>query len=360
MPGPELSERLREALNTGTKPVAESHRFDEGALERWMRVNVPGLRGPIVVRQFKGGQSNPTYQIVTPGMSYVLRRKPPGLLLPSAHAVDREYYAMTALEKAGFPAPRTFGLCTNEAVIGTWFYLMEMVEGRILWDQTLPLLEPAERHAIFVAKIRTLADLHNLDPAAIGLADYGKPGNYMGRQVARWTRQYRASMTQPVPEMEWLIKWLPSTLPAQDRTSLVHGDYRLDNMILHATEPRVAAVLDWELSTLGDPLADFAYFLVNWVSGPLSDLADLETHGIPTLQEAVEIYCRHTDRSHLPDLNWYFAYCHFRMAGITQGIAGRVRDGTANSPEATEAEGRVAPLARTAWDFAMRAGATSV
>ncbi len=223
----DVAEQEREQLNTGTKAVADSHRFDEASLDRWMRANVAGYAGPLEVRQFKGGQSNPTYQLITPGKKYVLRRKPPGKLLPSAHAVDREYKVITALGTTGFPVARTYGLCTDDEVIGTWFYIMDMVEGRILWDQTLPQCEPAERHAIFMAKIKILADLHNTDYEAIGLGDFGRPGNYMGRQVERWTKQYKASETQLIPEMERLITWLPATLPAQERTSVVHGDYRL-------------------------------------------------------------------------------------------------------------------------------------
>jgi len=353
----EPSEQEREALNSGTKPVAASHRFDEPALDRWMRANVDGYRGGMKVRQFKGGQSNPTFQLLTPERSYALRRKPHGALLDSAHAIDREHRVMTALRPTGFPVPATYGLCTDASVIGTWFYVMEMVEGRVLWDQSLPNLAPAMRRAVFDAKIRTLAQLHAVDPIGIGLGDFGKPGNYMGRQVARWTRQYRASATQSVPEMDLLSAWLPATLPPQERISVVHGDYRLDNMVFHSTEPRVLAVLDWELSTLGDPLADFTYLLSNWVGGQLGQLQDLSERGIPTFREAIDAYCAASGRSDIPHLDWYLAYCQFRMAAISQGIAGRVRDGTANSPEAVLAEQRVAPLARIGWAFAQRAGA---
>ncbi|MDO9244932.1 MAG: phosphotransferase family protein, partial [Phenylobacterium sp.] len=231
----EVTEQAREQLNTGTKEVVESHKFDEAALAAWMEANVAGYVGPLEVRQFKGGQSNPTYQLVTPNKKYVLRRKPPGKLLPSAHAVDREYKVITALHTTGFPVAKSWGLCTDDSVIGTMFYVMDMVEGRILWDQSLPQYEPAERHAIYMAKLKTLADLHNTDHEAIGLGDYGRPGNYMGRQVDRWTKQYKASETEHIEEMERLIKWLPESLPEQERTSVVHGDYRLDNMVLHAT-----------------------------------------------------------------------------------------------------------------------------
>jgi aminoglycoside phosphotransferase (APT) family kinase protein len=311
------------------------------------------------VRQFKGGQSNPTYQLVTPSKKYVMRRKPPGKLLPSAHAVDREYKVISALYPTGFPVARSYGLCTDEEVIGTMFYVMDMVEGRILWDQQLPQYEPAQRRAIYMAKLKTLADLHNTDHEAIGLGDYGKPGNYMGRQVDRWTKQYRASETVKLEEMERLIEWLPRTVPPQERTSVVHGDYRLDNMVLHPTEPRVIAVLDWELSTLGEPLADFTYLLMNWVNGSIANIPDLEAHGVPSIEEYVAEYCRLTGRDSLPDLNWYFAYNIFRLAGIIQGIVGRVRDGTANSPQAAAMAERVPLLAKAGWSFAQKAGATA-
>lgn len=355
----DAAEQQREQLNTGTKEVAESHRFDEAALEGWMKANVEGYAGPLEVRQFKGGQSNPTYQLITPGKKYVMRRKPPGKLLPSAHAVDREYKVITALGTTGFPVARTYGLCTDESVIGTMFYVMDMVEGRILWDQSLPQYQPAERRAIFMGKLKTLADLHNTDYEKIGLGDYGKPGNYMGRQVDRWTKQYKASETQHIEEMERLIDWLPKTLPPQERTSVVHGDYRLDNMIFHPTEPRVIAVLDWELSTLGEPLADFTYLLMNWVNGTVATIPDLKAHGIPSIEEYVDEYCRLTGRSGLPDLNWYFAYNIFRLAGIIQGIVGRARDGTANSPQAAAMAPRVVSLAQAGWKFAQKAGATA-
>jgi aminoglycoside phosphotransferase (APT) family kinase protein len=286
-----------------------------------------------------------------------MRRKPPGKLLPSAHAVDREFKVISGLYPTGFPVARPYGLCTDESVTGTMFYVMGMVEGRILWDQTLPQYQPAERRAIYMAKLKTLADLHNTDYEAAGLGDFGRPGNYMGRQVDRWTKQYRASETEKLEDMERLIEWLPSSLPNQDRTSIVHGDYRLDNMVLHPTESRVIAVLDWELSTLGDPLADFTYLLMNWTTGMIAQIPDLTAHGIPTVEEYVAEYCRLTGRSGLPELNWFFAYNAFRLAGILQGIVGRVRDGTANSPQAAEQAARVPALAAAAWAFAKKAGA---
>ena len=355
------AEQTAQETFSGTKPVEERHKIDQGALEAWLKANVAGYEGPLELRQFKGGQSNPTYQLVTPKQKYVLRRKPPGKLLPSAHAVDREYKVIAALHPTGFPVAQPFGLCTDDAVIGTWFYVMDMVEGRIIWDGTIPDSNPAERRAIYKDKIETLAKLHNTDVAAVGLSDFGKPGNYFGRQVDRWGKQYVASETQKIPVMDRLIDWLPKTLPADDQTSVVHGDYRLDNMVIHPTEPRVIAVLDWELSTLGNPLADFTYLLMNWVmptdsgrSG-LSNV-DLKALGIPDVNEAVDIYCKATGRSGLPELDWYFAYNAFRLAAICQGIAGRVRDGTANSPQAVAMGERVPLLAAVAEKFARNAG----
>jgi aminoglycoside phosphotransferase (APT) family kinase protein len=350
-------EQEREALNTGVKPVAESHRFDEGALAEWMTANVEGYEGPLQARQFKGGQSNPTYQLVTPRQSYVMRRKPPGKLLPSAHAVDREFRVISALHPTGFPVARPYGLCTDESVVGTMFYVMEMVEGRVLWDQSLPAYSPPERHAIHMAALSTLAALHNTDYKAVGLEGFGRPGNYMLRQIDRWTKQYKASETQHLETIERLIEWLPRTAPDDDQTTIVHADYRLDNMIMHATEPRVVAVLDWELATLGNPLADFTYVLMQWVNGSLSTIPDLKARGIPTMEEYIAEYCRLTGREGLPDLNWFFAYNAFRLAGICQGIVGRARDGTANSPQAAAMGARVPLLGEAAWKFALAAGA---
>lgn len=350
-------EQTREADNTGVMAVAEAHRFDEAALAGWMAKNVEGYAGPVEVRQFKGGQSNPTYQLVTPGRNYVLRRKPPGKLLPSAHAVDREFKVISALYPTGFPVPKPYGLCEDEAVLGTAFYIMDMVEGRVLWDQSLPGYAPAERHALHMAAVRTLAALHNTDYRAVGLEDFGRPGNYMMRQISRWTKQYKASETQHLEAMERLIDWLPGSAPADEETTIVHADYRLDNMVMHPTEPRVIAVLDWELATLGNPLADFTYVLMQWVNGTLSTIPDLKAHGIPTMQEYITEYCHLTGRAGIADLNWFFAYNAFRLAGICQGIIGRVRDGTAKSAQASAMEERVPLLANSAWEFAQRAGA---
>ena len=345
----------------GTKPVEERHRIDETALATWMTQNVEGYTGPLQVSQFKGGQSNPTYRLDTPGGAYVLRRKPFGPLLPSAHAVDREFRVISALHGAGFPAPRTYALCQDEGVIGAMFYVMAMVEGRVIWDASMPGKTPSERRAIFEAEISTLAQLHQTNYEAVGLADYGKPGNYFARQVERWTRQYRAAEIDPIPEMDRLIEWLPQTIPPQERTSIVHGDYRLDNMIFHAAEPRVVAVLDWELSTLGDPLADFSYLMMNWNmpadgrSGVMG--LDLAALGIPSVDEAVALYCKLTGREGLPDLNWYFAFGLFRLCSITQGIAKRIQLGTAASAQAQQTAARAPHLAQAAWTFALKAGA---
>ncbi len=358
-----MTEPTATELFTGTKDVTDAHKFDEGALARWMEANVDGYKGPLEVRQFKGGQSNPTYQLVTPAKKYVMRRKPPGKLLPSAHAVDREYRVLSALYPLGFPVARPYGLCEDDSVIGTMFYVMDMVEGRILWDATFPDMAREERAAIFDAKISTMAALHNVDWKAAGLEGFGKEGDYIARQIHRWTKQYVASETTKIPEMDRLIEWLPKNIPAGERTSVVHGDYRIDNMILHPTEPKVIAVLDWELSTLGDPLADFTYHLMQWEM-PSSDpsrpsLAEVPNKvelGIPTKEQYVARYCELTGRSGLPELDYYFAYNAFRLAGILQGIVGRVRDGTAANAAAAQNEGRVAPLARFAYACAQRAG----
>jgi aminoglycoside phosphotransferase (APT) family kinase protein len=340
---------------SGTKPVEERHRVDEQHLDGWMRENVEGYHGPLTVLQFKGGQSNPTYRLDTPGRSYVMRRKPFGKLLPSAHAVDREFRVIAALGRQGFPVAKAYALCTDDAVIGAAFYIMSMEEGRVFWDPLLPSLAPEMRRAIFTSKIETLAKLHTYDPQAIGLGEFGKPGNYFARQVDRWTKQYRASETEHIPEIEKLIEWLPRTVPQQERVTIVHGDYRLDNMIFHATGPRVQAVLDWELSTLGDPMADFTYLLMQWTMPGLAD-ADLAAHNIPSMEEAAQIYCNATG-SAVPDLNWYFSYNLFRLAGITQGIAGRIREGTAASAKAIESAKRTVPLSKASWAYAQKAGA---
>ncbi len=335
--------------------------LDPAKLATWMTAHVEGFIGPLTVAKFKGGQSNPTYRLDSPSGAYVLRRKPFGPLLPSAHAVDREFFVIDHLHRAGFAAPRAYGLCEDESVIGAMFFVMAMVDGRTIWDAAMPGATPEERGAVHFAMVDTLAALHTIDCERAGLGSYGKPGNYFERQIARWTKQYRASETELMPEMERLIEFLPHTVPEQTRTSVVHGDYRIDNMIFANGRAEVLAVLDWELSTLGDPLADFAYFAMAWVTdnGGRSGVADLDRAalGIPELDEVVTRYCAATGRAGLPDLNWYHAYNFFRLAGIIQGIKKRVIDGTASSDHAREMSQRVSPLAERAWFFAREAGA---
>ncbi|ANY20168.1 Putative aminoglycoside phosphotransferase [Tsuneonella dongtanensis] len=350
-----------QAAFTGTIEPSEADRLDEARLTAWMEANVPGFRGPLSQGKFKGGQSNPTYKLSSPSGNYVLRRKPFGKLLPSAHAVDREFKVQSGLHKVGFPVARQYGLCTDDDVVGSWFYVMDMVDGRTIWDGAMPGASADERRAVYFAMTDTLAALHNVDLAEAGLEDYGKPGNYFGRQVDRWTKQYRLSETEHMPAMEKLIEYLPATLPEQTRTSVVHGDYRIDNMIFAHDQPEVLAVLDWELSTLGDPLSDFTYLCMAWVTenGGRSGVMDLDRAdlGIPELDEVVERYCAATGRTDVPDMNWYFAYNHFRLAGILQGIKKRVIDGTASSAHAKAMSARVDPLAQKAWSFAEKAGA---
>lgn len=335
--------------------------LDEARLGAWLDAHVAGFAGPFTVEKFPGGQSNPTYRIEAASGAYVLRRKPFGPILPSAHAVEREYRLIAALHPTGFPVARPHGLCEDAGVIGAPFYIMEMVVGRTLWDGSLPGMAPAQRTAHYEAIVDTLAALHSIDYAAVGLGDYGKPGNYFARQVERWSKQYRMSQTDDLPEMERLIEWLPRTVPEQTRTSIVHGDFRIDNMIFHPAGPRVTAVLDWELSTLGDPLADFSYFLMSWVTEPegrsgVKGLTGLET-GIPTIEQVVARYCAATGREGVPDLDWYFAYNLFRLAGIVQGIKKRMIDGNASSAHAAATVERMPGLVASARHFAERAGA---
>jgi aminoglycoside phosphotransferase (APT) family kinase protein len=333
---------------------------DEVALAPWLEANVDGFRGPFTLEKFSWGQSNPTYRIAAASGDYVLRRKPFGQLLPSAHAVDREYRLIAALHPLGFPVPRPHALCADPDVIGTIFYVMELVSGRAYTNGALPEFEPVMRGRMYEQLVDTLADLHNIDPVAAGLGDFGKPGNYFERQVARWTRQYRDSQTDDLPEMERLIEYLPKSLPNQSRTSIVHGDYRIDN-VLYRDDGVLAAVLDWELATLGDPVADFSYLAMQWVmpadgSAGLAGL-DLVSLGIPSIEETVQ---RYSERSGVPvagQLDWYFAYNLFRLAGIVQGIKKRVIDGTASSAKAAEMAARVPMLASAAWSFAEKAGA---
>jgi aminoglycoside phosphotransferase (APT) family kinase protein len=355
----------RQVAFTGTREVAPPLRFDGARLEAYLAREVKGFAGPLAVRQFRGGQSNPTYLLETPGRRYVLRRKPPGKLLPSAHAVDREFRVISALYRQGFPVAEPLRYCADESITGTPFYVMSYVEGRVFWNPEMPGSNPAERAAVYDAMNETLARLHSFDPARIGLADFGRGDNYVARQVDRWSKQYRASETQTVDEMERLIEWLPAHIPPAGPVRLVHGDYRLDNIILHGSEPKVLAVLDWELSTLGDPLADFTYHLMQWHMPPDDAGAgtgslvgfDLAALGIPARDSYVDRYVARTGFDPRPHLSAYLAYNFFRIAAILQGIAGRVRDGTATSEHAAAKAQMVRPLAQIAWRFAREAGA---
>ena len=346
---------------TGVTATPERLRFDEAALERYMSRSVDGFKGPLTVEKFKGGQSNPTYLLTTPSRKYVLRRKPPGKLLPSAHAVEREHRVMTALEPLGFPAPRTFANCEDDSVIGTAFFIMDFIDGRIFWDASLPGVEPAERRALFMELVDVMAQLHTIDIAKAGLQDFGKPGNYFARQIDRWGKQYVAAKTSDIPEMEKLIAWLPSNIPTDDATSIVHGDFRFDNVIFDKSLPKARAVLDWELSTLGHPLADFTYFLMVWhfpptIRGGLAGL-DLKALGIPSLDEAAQRYCEKTGRASLADFDFCLAYNMFRLASIAQGVYARALAGNASSPEGVKMGQSVQPLAAMAWSYAQQAGA---
>lgn len=348
----------------GTMEVADRQKFDLGALQEYLQQHVDGFHGPLTAEQFKGGQSNPTFKVSAGGQQYVLRTKPgpAAKLLPSAHAIDREYRVMDALSKAGFPAARQYTLCTDESVIGRAFYLMEYVDGRVLWDQSLPGMTQLQRSAIYDEMNRVIAQLHTIDYAAIGLAEFGKPGNYFGRQIDRWTRQYKASETEPIAAMDALIDWLPKHIPAGEETSIVHGDFRLDNMMFHPTEPRVLAILDWELSTLGHPLADFSYHCMSWHIAPgafrgIGGL-DLPALGIPTEAEYIATYCKRTGKTIRPeDFNFYLAYNMFRMAGILQGIMKRYVDGTASSAQALQSGKSARAMAEMGWQYANKAAA---
>jgi aminoglycoside phosphotransferase (APT) family kinase protein len=358
----------------GTRPVPAAHAFDVAALATWLDQNLEGFAGPLSVEAFKGGQSNPTYKLITPGRSYVMRAKPGPVakLLPSAHAIEREYAVMRGLYGTDVPVPRMHVLCEDEAVIGRAFYVMEFMQGRVLWDQSLPDMAREQRAAIYDEMNRVIAALHSVKFAERGLADYGKPGNYFERQIGRWGKQYRASadgagpMSQPIPEMEQLIEWLPAHMPASARddslVSIVHGDYRLDNLMFHASEPRVIAVLDWELSTLGHPLADFAYHCMAWHIPPgafrgIGGL-DLASLGIPSEDTYIRRYCERTGLSTpealKADWNFYMAYNMFRIAAILQGIAKRVENGTASSAQAQKSAAGARPMAQMAWQFAQK------
>ena len=352
----------------GTRAVSDQHAFDTDALMRWMKQHVDGFEGPVQVEMFKGGQSNPTYKLITPGKSYVMRAKPGPVakLLPSAHAIEREYRVMKGLAGTDVPVPHMYALCEDESIIGRAFYIMEFMEGRVLWDQSLPGMTPAQRAEIYDEMNRVIAALHKVKFADKGLADYGKSGNYFERQIGRWSKQYVASITQPSPEMDKLMEWLPANMPAsamdESRVSIVHGDYRLDNLMFHPTEPRVIAVLDWELSTLGHPLADFSYHCMSWhIPAELGrGIAGLEIAalGIPAEQDYIQRYCERTGTQDVDalkrDWNFYLAYNMFRIAAILQGIAKRVEAGTASSAQAKASGDTARPMAELAWSFAQR------
>jgi aminoglycoside phosphotransferase (APT) family kinase protein len=353
---------------TGTRPVAAQHAVDTAALQAWLERHVDGFTGPLSIEMFKGGQSNPTYKLITPARAYVMRAKPGPVakLLPSAHAIEREFRVMGALHGTGVPVARMHALCEDESVIGRAFYVMECVDGRVMWDQSLPELTNDQRGAIYDEMNRVMAALHSVRPDAIGLSDYGKPGNYFERQIGRWSKQYVASITEPIEAMDRLMEWLPAHMPAsakdESQVSVVHGDYRLDNLVFHPTEPRVLAVLDWELSTLGHPLADFSYHCMWWhiAPGQFRGIGgcDLAALGIPDERAYVRRYCERTGRPDpdavMADWNFYLAYNLFRMAGILQGIAKRVVDGTASSAQATSAGAGARPLAEMGWRIASR------
>ncbi|GEQ97106.1 aminoglycoside phosphotransferase [Iodidimonas gelatinilytica] len=349
----------RQEQFSGTMKVRERHRFDEAALERYMIGHVAGFTKGLKVDQFKGGQSNPTYLLTDgAGKSYVLRRKPPGKLLKSAHAVDREYRVITALgQHSDVPVARTYALCTDESIIGTWFYIMDCVEGRIFWDAAIPQVGNTERAALFDAMNETIATLHMVDPAAIGLGDYGKPGNYFARQIARWSGQYEQDEEAGrFKAMDRLVQWLPDNIPPGDDTAIVHGDFRIDNLIFDKEEPKVRAILDWELSTLGHPLADFSYHLMMYRMPPQGFTgllgADLKALNIPSEQDYIARYCARTGRDLIPDghMNFYVAFNMFRLAAILHGILGRVKRGTAASKHAAAQGQMCEPLAELAWN----------
>jgi aminoglycoside phosphotransferase (APT) family kinase protein len=345
---------------TGTMPPD----IDVPGLGRYLSHRVEGFSGSLAVGRFKGGQSNPTYLMTTPRQRYVLRRKPSGKLLPSAHAIEREFRVTAALSRLGFPVARPLHFCADASVIGAPFYVMEHVEGRVFWEPHAPGISEGDRAALFSSLNRTIAKLHGIDVNAAGLADFGRPEGYVARQIGRWSNQYRASETERVEEMDRLMAWLPSACPADSGAAIVHGDFRLDNCIIHPEESRIVAVLDWELSTLGDPLADFTYHLMQWFM-PLSEtgagVGSLLNHeadpGIPPLQSYIRSYCLAVGREAIGDFDFYMAYNFFRLAAILQGIRGRVRDGTAANPRACQMAQAVRPLAETAWHFARKAGA---
>ena len=339
----------------GLRAPPAPHAFDTERLAVWMRANIEGFSGPIELRQFAGGQSNPTFLVQSADHRYVLRRKPPGKLLPSAHAVDREYRVIMALANTDVPVARAYALCEDPAVTGTAFYVMDYVEGRLFWDAALPEVAPHERRAIYEEMTRVIAALHSVDYTAVGLGDYGKPGRYIERQVARWTQQYRASQTETIDAVERLIDWLPKHIPADEETGIVHGDFRLDNAIFHPREPRILAVLDWELSTLGHPLVDLAYLCMRYhlSAEQFRGLAGLDWAAlqIPSEAESVADYCRRRGRAPIAPREWtyYLVFNMFRLTGILQGVLARAIQGNASSATALEAGRRARPLAEQAW-----------
>ena len=348
----------------GTRAVPDPHALDTAALSAYLEKNLAGFQGPLSMEMFKGGQSNPTYKLITPACAYVMRAKPGPVakLLPSAHAVEREFKVMTGLHGTDVPVAKMHCLCEDEAVIGRAFYVMAFVEGRVLWDQALPGMTTTQRANIYTEMNRVIAALHKVRFAERGLADYGKPGNYFERQIGRWSKQYTASITQPIPEMDSLMKWLPENMPASARdetlVSIVHGDFRLDNLIFHPTEPRVLAVLDWELSTLGHPLADISYQCMSWHVPPgafrgIKGL-DLKALGIPSEAGYVAAYCKRTSRARIEHWDFYLAYNMFRLAAILQGIRKRVLDGTASGAQAHTVGERIGPLTEWGWGFAQK------
>jgi aminoglycoside phosphotransferase (APT) family kinase protein len=353
----------------GTRPVSEAHSFDIAALEAWLTQHLVGFKGPLTVEMFKGGQSNPTYKLITPSQSYVMRAKPGPVakLLPSAHAIEREFKVMGGLFGTDVPVAQMHVLCEDESIIGRAFYVMAFVQGRVLWEQALPGMTNTQRADIYDEMNRVIAALHTVPFAQRGLADYGRPGNYFERQIGRWSKQYVASVTQPIAEMDKLMAWLPNNMPASARddskVSIVHGDYRLDNLMFHANEPRVLAVLDWELSTIGHPLADFSYHCMAWHIPPGTFRGiggvDVKSLGIPTEDDYIHRYCDRTGLSTLADLktdwNFYLAYNMFRIAAILQGIAKRVEAGTASSAQAKASGAGARPMAELAWKFAQLA-----
>ena len=343
--------------------ATERHRFDVDRLAAYLAGHLAGFAGPLTVKQFQGGQSNPTYLLITPARRYVMRSKPAPVakLLPSAHAIEREFRVMRALASQGVPVPEVLLLCEDESVIGRAFFLMEHVDGRIFWEQSLPGLAPAERGAVYDEMNRVIAALHSVDVARAGLADYGKAGNYFARQIGRWSKQYRASETEPIEAMDRLIDWLPQHVPPGDETRVVHGDFRLDNLIFHPAEPRVLAVIDWELSTLGHPLADFSYLCMSWhiPPGAFRGIAGLDhaALGIPSEAEFIRRYCERTGRGGIEHWNFYLAYNLFRIAAILQGVYKRALEGMASADNALAAGDNAKALAAIGWRYATKSEA---